>query len=138
MTKKHVKVKGIVFSGQGVGTSFVKLSWARRQFREKLGFDPYNGTLNLRLSETEAKRLKNTLKRYEGIEIAPKEGFFQARCFKALLINDMEAAVVIPEKPNYPSNVLEIIAPIHLRKVMSLKDNDNFEVTILLEAGIKV
>ncbi len=31
------------------GRSFTRLDWVRRQFRDKLGFDPYPGTLNLQI-----------------------------------------------------------------------------------------
>ncbi len=36
-------------AGQGQGRSFTRLDWVRRQFRDKLGFAPYPGTLNLQI-----------------------------------------------------------------------------------------
>ncbi|HEX7593320.1 MAG TPA: DUF120 domain-containing protein [Anaerolineae bacterium] len=42
-------IRGIVCAGQGQGRSFTRLDWVRRQFRDKLGFDPYPGTLNLQI-----------------------------------------------------------------------------------------
>ncbi|MFQ6068264.1 MAG: DUF120 domain-containing protein [Candidatus Bathyarchaeia archaeon] len=127
-----VKAKGRVFTGEGVGNQFVRVVWARKQIKEKLGFDPYLGTLNIRLSERKAKLLKKTLENLKGIEIIPAKGFFRARCFNALIMNKIKGAIVIPEKPGYPSNVLEIIAPIYLREALSLKDNDDVEIMIFL------
>lgn len=132
-----VKAKGIIFSGEKVGNRFIGITWAKKQIREKLGFDPYIGTLNIRLPEKEAKHLKRTLHDFEGIKITPAKGFFQARCFNILIMNKIKGAIVIPEKPDYPSNVLEIIAPTCLRKTLSLTDSDEVEITIFLEADIK-
>ena len=133
-----VTVKGTVFNGEGVGSQFIGIAWARKQIQEKLSFDPYLGTLNIRLTEREAKPLRKTLKKFEGVRITPKKGFFQAQCFKALIMNKIKGAIIIPQKPNYPSDVLEIIASIHLRKTLILKDNDEIEITIFLETNIKV
>lgn len=134
---KTVKAKGIVFSGENVGNQFTEIAWAKKQIKEKLGFDPYNGTLNIRLSTRKAKNLKKILQNFKGIKIIPAKGFFQAHCFKILIMNKTKGAIVIPEKPGYPSNVLEIIAPTRLRKTLSLTDSDEVEITIFLEAGIK-
>ncbi|MDH5447582.1 MAG: CTP-dependent riboflavin kinase [Candidatus Bathyarchaeota archaeon] len=132
-----VKVKGVVFSGEKVGSRFIGIAWAKKQIRKKLGFDPYVGTLNIRLPEREAKLLRETLQDFEGIEITPAKGFFQARCFNILIMNKIKGAIVIPEKPDYPSNVLEIIAPTCLRKALSLTDSNEVEITVFLEVDIK-
>jgi len=74
-------LKGRVFSGGGAGSLFVNLPWAKKQFKDKLGFDPYSGTLNLKLSSgTDAKELRSATK---GIKIKSPEGFHEGRCFKA-------------------------------------------------------
>ena len=50
-----MELAGRVFTGQGEGKKYVSLSWVKHQIKEKLGFDPYPGTLNLRLDEENAK-----------------------------------------------------------------------------------
>jgi riboflavin kinase len=132
-----VKAKGTVFSGENVGNRFIGIAWAKKQIKEKLGFDPYIGTLNIRFPEKEAKHLKKTLQDSKGIKITPAKGFFQASCFNILIMNKIKGAIIIPEKPGYPPNVLEIIAPTCLRKALSLTDSDEVEITIFLEADIK-
>jgi len=129
----EVKTRGIVFTGEGIGSQYVKIPWVKKQFNEKLGFNPYLGTLNIRLQKKQEKLLEKILEKFEGLEITPARGFFRAHCFTALIWEKVRGAVVIPEKPNYPSNVLEIIAPVHLREALSLKDGDEIEVTIFLD-----
>jgi hypothetical protein len=42
-------LEGCLRSGLGEGAGFTALDWVDRQFRAKLGFSPYPGTLNLSL-----------------------------------------------------------------------------------------
>src|SRR5918994_4141036 len=43
--------EGNVISGMGEGAYYMSLEGYRRQFREKLGYEPYPGTLNVRLTD---------------------------------------------------------------------------------------
>jgi len=126
---KTLHLKGQVFSGKGEGAKYIKLPWAKKQIQEKLGFTPYLGTLNVRLTEDSAK-LKETLTRAKSMEILPQPGFCPGKLFKASLTGDIKCAVVIPKVPDYPTDLLEIIAPINLRQKCHLKDSDAVEVKI--------
>jgi riboflavin kinase len=128
---KKITLKGKIFSGGGTGSFFVNLPWARKQFREKLGFNPYPGTLNLQLPpETDVKELRNATK---GIKIRSPEGFHEGRCFKALIMEKLWGAVVMPDVPEYPHDLLEILAPFNLRETLGLKDGMEIKVTVCLE-----
>ncbi len=129
----QITTKGTVFTGSGIGSLYIKIPWVQKQIRAKLGFSPYFGTLNIRLQDQQEKQLENLRKRFKGIEISPAPSFFPARCFTASIMNTVKGAVIIPEKPNYPSDVLEIIAPDHLREKLRLKDGDEVEITIFLK-----
>ena len=45
-----VTLEGVLFTGLGEGAYYVTRDKYRKQFMEKLGFDPYPGTLNLKLT----------------------------------------------------------------------------------------
>ncbi len=129
---KTLRIKGTVFSGKGEGARFIELPWVKRQIVEKLGFTPYRGTLNLKLSKEEFEH-RTLLEKAEAIEILPVKGFSRGRCFKANVMDKLECAIVIPEIPNYPENVIEVIAPTNLREKLQLRDGDSVEVKILME-----
>ena len=40
-------LKGRLATGIGMGASFTQLDWASSQFREKVGIEPYPGTVNV-------------------------------------------------------------------------------------------
>ncbi len=124
-------LRGRVSSGGGGGNLFVNLPWAEKQFKNKLGFKPYPGTLNLQLSPgTDVKALRNTMK---GIKIEAPEGFHEGRCFKAIIMGKQCGAVVVPDVSGYPNDLLEILAPVNLRETLKLKDGVNIEVDVLLD-----
>jgi riboflavin kinase len=128
---RKIILEGRVFSGGGIGSFFINLSWVRSQIKEKLGFNPYPGTLNLQLLPgTDVKELRDTTK---GIKIKSSEGFHEGRCFKALIMEKLWGAVVVPDVPKYPNDLLEIMAPVNLRETLGLKDGVDIEVIVWLE-----
>jgi len=128
---KTLRLKGSVFSGTGEGSKYISLPWVKQQIREKLGFDPYVGTLNIKLTEDSVKH-KKTILRKSSLEILPAAGFCRGKLFEARHASNAIVAVIVPEIPEYPEDVLEIISPENLRKKLQLRDGDTIEVEIIL------
>ncbi|MCW4053882.1 MAG: CTP-dependent riboflavin kinase [Candidatus Bathyarchaeota archaeon] len=127
---KRITLNGAVFSGGGAGKKFLRLRWVKRQIKQKLGFVPYLGTLNVLISEESAKRRK-LLEKKCAMKICPAEGYCNGLLFKAL-IGTLECGIVVPEVAGYPKTLLEIIAPVNLREMLQLEDGDEVTVTISL------
>ena len=96
--------------------------------KEKLGFTPYAGTLNLRLS-AESEQQRWALEKSAFLRVCPEEGCCSGILFKAS-IGKLECAIVIPEVERYPKDVLEVIAQNNLRESLSLHDGDEVTVTV--------
>jgi riboflavin kinase len=120
--------QGKLFSGTGKGKCFIDLPWVRRQIEDGIGFSPYSGTLNLHLTGKNIEN-KSILENAKGIMVVPQVGYYPGILFKAE-IGSIECAVVVPLVPNYPKNLLEVIAPIYLRGSLSLADGDDVIVTV--------
>ena len=127
----EITVKGIVFSGEGNGRRFIELSWVKKQIKEKMGFDPHPGTLNLTLP-ADAKII-DLLNKVQGMQIVSEEGYFPGWLYKALINGEVYGAVVRPKVPGYPKNVLEVVASVSLRERFGLKDGDEVELKTWLE-----
>ena len=127
---KTVSFTGAVISGKGSGRKYLALPWVKLQIEEKLGYIPFLGTLNLRLTAASIKR-KNQLAKAKAMEIRPAEGYCMGLIFHAF-VGKLECAVVAPEVEGYPANLLEIIAPVDLRKRLRVKDGDTVTVTLAL------
>lgn len=127
------EVNGTVFTGLGEGAYYISLKGYRKQFVRTLGFDPYPGTLNLRLTSPLDRMVRDTLEKLPGIEI---EGFEDghrtyggAKCFIAK-INNVDGAVLVIERTSHDNSVLEVIAAVRLRDRLNLKDGDSVKISI--------
>jgi riboflavin kinase len=126
----HVVV-GRLFTGLGEGAYYMSQEGYRRQFQQKLGFDPFPGTLNLRVKENIAEDLSNRSgAKIEGFD-AGDRSFGGGRCFPARVGPYIQAAVFIPDRTHYPTDVLEIVSPEKIRQRMGLRDGDLVRVTVL-------
>jgi riboflavin kinase len=124
-----MKVKGRVVSGKGSGRGFTELEWAKKQFVRALGFEPFPGTLNARLEETtNLDILEQGQCRAITIE-PPDKNYHEGLVLQTFVNGVVRVAIVIPQIPNYDPHLVEIIAPVNLRRVLNLKDGD----TITLE-----
>lgn len=126
-------IRGQVDHGLGEGFYYMSQEGYRKQFREKLGFNPFPGTLNLKLEGREAAK-QEVLRRAEGVLI---DGFTDgsrtfggAKCFPAS-VNDVAGAVIMPIRSHY-EDVLEVISPHQLRKKLRLRDGESVDVRINL------
>ncbi len=125
-------LKGTVCSGKGQAAKFIELPWVRKQIAEKLGFTPHPGTLNLRLI-SEANENAILLKKGNAIEILPAKGFHRGWCFKASLSEDFPCAIIMPDVSGRPEDMVEIIAPVNLRRALQLGNGDFAEIEIGFE-----
>jgi len=61
--------------------------------------------------------------------IEPEKGYCPGNLFKAV-IGTIECAIIIPQIPKYPDDVLEIISPVYLRGKLGLADGSMVTVTV--------
>jgi len=125
-----VTFEGTVFSGEGKGKCFMRLPWVKRQLAEKLGFESFPGTLNIRLTLESIKK-RAQLDPEKGLPVEPESGYYCGALFLGE-IKKVKAAAVLPLVPNYPPDLLEVVAPQYLRGTLGLKDGDmvTVEVTV--------
>jgi drug/metabolite transporter (DMT)-like permease len=119
-----ITMYGKVNVGQGKGASFVKLY--ADKLRERTGFVPYPGTLNVTLDEP--------IRRPHSLPLIlqfKKDGktFGKVRLMKVTL-NRLPCFILFPEKTTNPKNVIEIVSPYELRKELKLEDGDSVELVI--------
>ena len=130
----RVVFKGKVVSGLGEGRYYTEQSGYVEQFKEKLGFVPYPGTLNVEIEYVQRNKLR-LLKDHRAIIIdefkTKNRTFGGVRCFRAK-INGIDGAIVLPIRSHY-SNVLEIISKDFFRQKLNLKDDSGVKIEIYFD-----
>lgn len=126
-----ISLTGNVQSGLGEGRYYISRKYYIIQFQEKLGFIPYLGTLNMKISpsfESPLRRLRSS----PGIHIdgfqTEDRTFGPVKVFKAK-VSGQNCAVIFPERSVY-TDVVEIISEKYLRGEFDLKDGDTVTVSV--------
>jgi riboflavin kinase, archaea type len=132
-----VTLEGTVFTGLGEGAYYIGRESYRTQFAEKLGFDPYPGTLNLKLATDYDVKTRMELEAYPAIEVTGFSGedrtFGLVKCYPAVIDNKVKGALITALRSHYDVSVLEIIAPVCLRKQLNLKDGCKVKVEVFTQ-----
>ena len=129
-----VTLEGKVFTGLGEGAYYVTKEHYRQQIVEKLGFEPYPGTLNVKLSSDYDIKARMELDAYPAIEIKGFKNedrtFGFVKCYPAIIGGTVKGALITALRSHYDTSVLEIIAPVCLRKQLGLKDGNKVKVEV--------
>jgi riboflavin kinase, archaea type len=131
--KQKLSIKATVFSGLSEGSYYMSMEGYRKQFRSKLGFDPFPGTLNLRVTkDSMVHRHEFDSHPFVAIDgFADKERTYGgARCYPVMVEGKVRGAIVVPIRAHYGEDVIEIIAPENLRRRLRLKDGDVVDVEV--------
>ncbi len=123
---RKMEIRGTVESGLKEGRYYMSLPYYRRQIRQKLGFEPFPGTLNIRAG-TDALTLNEPVK-IDGFS-GKDRSYGAINCYKAK-IGKLKGAIIFPERAHH-TGVIEMIAPVELRKKLGLKDGDKVRIEVL-------
>ena len=131
-----ITMEGILFSGLGEGAYYVTKDGYRNQFVERLGFDPYPGTLNVKITTDYDLKALSELEAYPAIELegfkTESRSFGPVKCYPAIINNKVKGAVIYAMRSHYGTSVLEIVAPTCLRRQLDLKDGNKVKIEILI------
>lgn len=132
------RMTGAIFSDLGQASRFMALDWVQELFRQCLGYHPYPATLNLRpVTPGDSQVWQRVQSELVGVALPPAEG---GHCTATLYRVEIEAvkgsgrvagAVVLPEVEDYPSDKIEVVAPLRLKDHLGVKDGDRLILEFL-------
>ena len=127
-------LSGTLFSGLGEGAYYISLPGYKKQFISKLGFEPYPGTLNLKISDVIHKQFFDKLSKNDGILIEgftdKKRTYGNVKCFPCTINSNIQGSIIVIERTHHDRSVIELISPIFLRKKLKLNDGDEVSVKV--------
>lgn len=132
-----VELGGTVTGGMGEGKHYISLSGYMRQFEDRLGYEPFPGTLNVRLDDGSVRARAGMA----SLSAVPIDGwedeertFGPATCYAATVEFEdrayAPAHIIVPERTHHDESQLEIIAPEKLRDELELADDDHVTVRV--------
>lgn len=124
-----MKIKGVVVPGTKKGAYFMSQSIYRDQFEDKLNFKPFVGTLNVQIENKYVPKVKKLLKS-DIQEIKGEDIFGDVKFKKATLNDEVEGAVIFPEKTHNSMDVVEFIAPQNLKERYHIHDGSSVTIDI--------
>jgi riboflavin kinase len=135
--ESEVTLTGRVTEGSGDARHFISLSGYREQFREKLGYEPFAGTLNVELTG-ESVRHRTKVTASDGITIEGWEdgdqSYGPAYCYPT----EIEAAggrcstvhIIEPVRTRHGEEVVELLAPVKLRDELPCGDGEYVSIHV--------
>lgn len=137
----HLEFQGTAISGMGEGAYYMSKEGYRKQFVQKLGFEPYPGTLNIKLSEQVYVNAKRELDRYPSVFIDGFEDgqrtYGWVKCYPASINGKVDGAVLILERTHHDDSVIEFIAPVRIKESASINDGDQVNVLVKIPSESK-
>ena len=129
MGGKKIVLNGDLVRGLGEGSYFMSIQHYQKEIKRKLGFNAYHGTLNLKVNKKQIDLLKKIAPiKINGFKLKNKT-FGGADCYMAKIKN-INGAIIIPHLTKH-KDVIEFIAPVHIKTELNLKDGDKIKVELL-------
>jgi riboflavin kinase, archaea type len=127
------RITGIVFSDLGRASAFMSLAWVQDLLKQRLGYNPYPATLNLRpMGTDDAESWERAQRDVESVALTQADA---AHCGARLFRIEIHApargssdkiggAILLPEVKDYPKDKIEIVAPMRLKDRLGISDGD--------------
>ena len=135
-----VKLEGKLVSGMGEGAYYMALQGYTKQFKSKIGYIPFPGTLNIKLDK---KIYQNAIRQFEGYKGVKINGFADkkrtygwVKCFAGTVNDSIKCELIIPERTHHDDSIIELISKFCIREAGNLKDGSKVSININLERNL--
>jgi len=126
--------EGIVVSGLFEGAYYISREGYREQIRDKLGFDPFPGTLNVKVKPEDFEKRRRLEKHPSMLLEGFKDGersFGACKVYPLLLNDEIRGALIVADRTIHDLSTMEIVSSIYLRRHFGLSDGDKIKVSFL-------
>ena len=130
----HIKLEGTLISGMGEGAYYMGLKGYTKQFKPKLGYIPFPGTLNVKLDKKIHQEAIKQFETLDGIKIKSfsdgKRTYGWVKCFSAKINNSINCELIILERTHHDDSIIELISKSCIRKIGKLRDGSKISIKI--------
>lgn len=126
---------GKIVRGRDEGRAFLSLPGYREGIKKTVGFEPYLGTLNVEIPDSQIEK-RVSLRERRGLIL---EGFhYEGKTygmveFYRCKVNGLDGALIFPSRTHHGLKILEIISPYDLKKTLNLREGSEVKVEVSLK-----
>lgn len=127
-------VEGTLISGMGEGAYYMSLDGYTKQFKTKIGYVPFPGTLNVKIDK---KVYLEALKQFEDFDGVKIDGFSDGtrtfgwvKCFSCTINDSINCELIILERTHHDDTVIELISKVCIRDTGNLSDGSKISIKI--------
>lgn len=129
----EIVIEGRLVTGLGEGAYYVDMYASK--LREALGFKPYLGTLNVKVTDEDSRRAIGRMKNTPPLVLSgfhhKGRTFGDVICYRVKVNNEIEAAVVMAQRTHHSEDILEIVAPVDIRGALKIDDDAKVTLTVI-------
>ena len=122
----------------GEGAYYMGLKGYTKQFRSKIGYVPFPGTLNILLDQKIHQEAIKQFETLDGIKIDSfsdgKRTYGWVKCFAAKLNNSANCELIMLERTHHDASIIELISKYCLRKTAKLKDGSKVSIKVSINS----
>ena len=134
LSPSHIVLNGSVISGLGEGAYYMSLKGYTKQFKAKIGYVPFPGTLNIKLNQLQATQIIQQLDEIDNMTLDPffdgKRTYGWVKCFHVTLNDSIKCELIRLERTHHDNSVIELISKNNLRKTARLQTGSKVTVQI--------
>jgi riboflavin kinase len=118
----------------GEGAYYMSLKGYTKQFKTKIGYIPFPGTLNVKLNQ---KQYTQAILQFDNLDGTLIKGFSDGKrtygwvkCFKGSINKSIECNLIRLERTHHDPSTIELISKTNIRKAGKLKDGSKITIKI--------
>lgn len=130
----YIEFMGNIISGMGEGAYYMSMKGYTKQFKSKLGYVPFPGTLNIKLKDKKFIEAKRELDAHDGIKIDGfsdgKRTYGWVKCYPAKINNSVDGMLITLERTHYDDSILELISHTNIKKAAKLSSGSQISIRV--------
>ena len=131
-----IELKGEIISGMGEGAYYMSLKGYTKQFKSKIGYVPFPGTLNVKLYQKEYLEAIQQVDDLDGQKINSfsdgKRTYGWVKCFTAKLNKTINCQLIRLERTHYDNSIIELISKNSICNTANLKLGSKVSIKIII------
>lgn len=133
-TPSYIEFMGNIISGMGEGAYYMSMKGYTKQFKSKLGYIPFPGTLNVKLKDKKFVEAKHELDIHDGIMIDGfsdgKRTYGWVKCYPAKINNTVDGMLITLERTHYDDSIVELISHTNIKKTAKLSKGSQISIRV--------